>query len=441
MIRADADEEVVTSEEIAQKYEVTEPIVLYWSTMKGFPEGWPSGPGRTLVRDAAEVDDWLQVNLPVHWAKGQDLENPYGLPEGGAKDLVSLADIAQWEAKALGRQEPVPTPTLRGYLSKKTMPQPDRLPGDGKRPEVLDRMWFRKTAYDWVNRPRRMRRQKKSDAQAEVAPAAGQPSKRPSGSGQAPRVDVDWIVATYGVSRPTAGSWSRTEGFPKEGDPADVDAWVRAERPRSWAAAQRRAGQGTQASAGVSADHQEEPAAAPAAKAKDGPDERVELALEEIGPRYGAPKHTGVSWTRVKVKREDGKVVRRAFPAPLRTGPRAWASAEVDAWVKEYRPHVWAAYTGAGPVLANPLPEGDPQDLLDIDDFAEIWGIATRGEPLARETVNSYHNRGQIPFADRTPDDGKTPRVLEYHWYRKTVYDVITSRRGRGNFEPRTPRA
>ncbi|MGW7196143.1 hypothetical protein [Streptomyces chryseus] len=441
MIRADADEEVVTSEEIAQKYGVTEPIVLYWSTMKGFPEGWPSGPGRTLVRDAAAVDDWLRENLPVHWAKGQDSDNPHGLPEGGARDLVSLADIAQWEAKALGRQEPVPTATLRGYLSKGTMPEPDRTPGDGQQPEVRDRMWFRKTAYDWVNRPRRMRRQKKNDAQAEQGPAADQPLKRSSVAGRAPRVDIEAIAGTYGVSRPTASSWSRTEGFPQGGDPAEVDAWVRAERPRSWAAAQRRAGHEAQATAGASADHAEESSAAAAAKAKGGSGERVELGLEEIGPRYGVPKPTGVSWTRVKEKREGGKAVRRAFPAPLRTGPRVWASDEVDAWVKEFRPHVWAAYTGSGPVLANPLPEGDPQDLLDVDDFAEVWGMATRGEPVARETINAYHNRGQIPFADRTPDDGKTPRVLEYHWYRKTVYDVITSRRGPGNFEPRTPRA
>ena len=63
-------------------------------------------------------------------------------------------------------------------------------------------------------------------------------------------------------------------------------------------------------------------------------------------------------------------------------GSRVWDQDDVDDWVKEARPHVWAAFKGTGPVLLNPLPEGDPRDLLDVDDFAEVWGIATRGEPM-----------------------------------------------------------
>ncbi|NJP75382.1 hypothetical protein [Streptomyces sp. C1-2] len=70
MIPADADE-LVTSQDIAEKYKANEGNVSYWTTLPGFPEGWPSGPGRTLVRDAALVDKWMKENLPVYWAKGR----------------------------------------------------------------------------------------------------------------------------------------------------------------------------------------------------------------------------------------------------------------------------------------------------------------------------------------------------------------------------------
>ncbi|MEU5958140.1 hypothetical protein [Streptomyces sp. NPDC047525] len=437
MIPADADEEVLTSEEIARKYKVDLSKVAYWSDAEGFPEGWPSGPGRTLVRVASEVDDWLRTNLPVFWAQGQESDNPYGLEEGKPKDLVSLERIAEFEAKALGRDEPIPMATLRGYRSKKSMPEADRNPGDGLRPEVMRPMWFRQTAYDWVNRPRKsMRRQKKAGARAEApAPVERRPREQASGPVASTRVDVDGIAARYAITLPTARRWTETENFPltdgTDYDAAAVDAWVWSERRRAWEAAQRRSATsagGSVGAEGATAGAEREPPAAGAAG---------ELTLKEIGPRYGVPVPTGEAWSRVEAKGEDGRIVRRPFPDPLRTRPRVWDQHEVDDWVREARPHVWASFMGTGPVLLNPLPEGDPRDLLDVDDFAEIWGIATRGAPLEPGTVSAYHNRGQIPYADRTPDDGLSPRVLSYHWYRETVYDVISSRRGKGNKRPR----
>ncbi|MFE2275636.1 hypothetical protein ACFXB4_41300 [Streptomyces lavendulae] len=443
MIPADADE-IVTSQDIAAKYKVNDAIVAYWVTLEDFPEGWPSGPGRTLVRNAALVDDWLRKTLPVYWAQGQDSENPYGLPEGGPKDLVTLADICAWEGKALGRTEPVPEGTLRSYMSKKPpkMPGPDRVPGDGQRPEVTERRWFRETAYAFVNRPRRMRRQTKAEEPAATAqvPAADGGTPDRAATTRTGHVDAQAIATTYSVSGQTAKGWTRVEGFPQAGEngysAAEVDEWVRHNRQRSWTAAQRRAELTSQAWPESPADGSSASAQAELAPASDA-GEQGELKAEMIGPRYGLSEHTGLQWINTKEKREDNRVIRRAFPTPLRTRPRVYDAHAVDAWVKEHRPHVWAAFKGTGPALVNPLPEGDPLDLLDIFDFAEVLGMATRGEPLARDTIHAYHARGQVPFADRTAGDGKKPRVLRDHWYRRTVYDFVLSRRGAGNFDVR----
>ncbi|WP_051715401.1 hypothetical protein [Streptomyces sp. NRRL S-475] len=444
MIPADADE-LVTSQDIAEKYKANEGNVAYWTTLPGFPEGWPSGPGRTLVRDAALVDEWMKKNLPVHWAKGQDSDNPFGLPAGRPKDLVTLSDICAWEGKALGRKEPVPEGTLRSYISTKKMPGPDRTPGDGKRPEVTERKWFRETAYEFVNRPRRMRRQTKTEepVATEQTPAADGSLPSRSSTARTGNVDAKDIAITYSVSGQTARGWIRAEGFPAAGEDgysaAEVDEWVRENRRRTWAAAQRRAELSGHAWADADARSQKDlaeptPAAEPAAEAEG---EQAQLTAEMIGPRYGVSEYTGLQWVEVKEKREGDKVIRQAFPAPRRTQPRTYDQHEVDAWVEQHRPHVWAAFKGTGPALVHDLPEGDPRDLLDIYDFAEVLGMTTRGEALARETVHAYHARGQVPRADRTADDGKKPRVFQDHWYRETVYRFILSRRGPGRFGPR----
>ncbi|MFD8731505.1 hypothetical protein [Streptomyces sp. NPDC059611] len=663
VIPADADEPV-TSHDIAKKYGANEGNVAYWATLPGFPEAWPSGPGRTLVRDAAAVDKWLKENLPVYWAKGQDSDNPFGLPAGGPRDLVTLSDICAWEGQALGRAEPVPEATLRSYISRKVLPGPDRTPRDGKQPEVTERKWFRETAYKFVNRPRRrMRRQTKADTPAGTrqAPAA---DSLPASRSSAARLNPQAIATTFSVSGQTARGWTRAEGFPRPDDdgryPADdVHRWVRANRSRSWAAAQRRgelAGRAPAPSAAVASSPPLTSSAEASGKSIQGehgelPEEMIgprygrneataqmwingeerrrdgaegqgfpaplhagrpniydarsvdawvrenqpevwaasrgtELTPELIGLRYGQPERMGRGWTGaeeevngdtivqdafprplqparpalyaarsvdawveknrpgiwasskntprpeedeltadeigrryrrtgdaaskwpdLKEKRKGGEVVQEAFPEPLQPArpatydaeavdawvkknrPDVWAACHesgqtdddeltadmigprfnqpvqtgkawinnseqsafpqpckparsaiydteaVDAWVKKNRPKAWANRSGVKPPMATALPEGDPLDLLDIYDFAEILGMATRGEPLARETIHAYHSRGQIPYADRTSRDGKQPRVLADHWYRRTIYDFVLSRRGAGETE------
>lgn len=218
--------------------------------------------------------------------------------------------------------------------------------------------------------------------------------------------------------------------------------WVHEKRRRTWVAARRHAQLPGHAWADWSAIQEDSGAqkelAEPAAEAQG---ERAELTAEMIGPRYGVSEYTGLQWTKVKEKREGDKVVRRAFPAPRSTQPRTYDQHEVDAWVEKHRPHVWAAFKKTGSALVHDLPEGHPRDLLDSYDFAEVLGMTTRGEALARETVRACHARGQVPFADRTADDGKTPRVFQDHWCRETVYGFVLGRKGSGRFGRRSQEA
>lgn len=248
-------------------------------------------------------------------------------------------------------------------------------------------------------------------------------------------LDAETIAGKYRVTVRTARAWTQAEGFP---DPnargtyaaAAVDDWVRSNRPKSWAAVQQPAAKSQPAkeAAGPPADGAKRPRTAQPAM----------LGTAGIARRFGVPKATVANWIETEGKAEGGKVVRKPFPIPVSTRPRRqWNRTRVDAWVKAHRPHVWAAFAGTGPVLVKPLPAGDPRDLLDIDDFGEILGNATRGMPVTHDTMVAYHNRGQIPFADRNPDDGGKPRVFAYHWYRQTVYEHILRRPGPGRFGPR----
>ncbi|RLU82039.1 hypothetical protein CTZ27_31280 [Streptomyces griseocarneus] len=453
MIPADAENKYLTVEDIAAIYKVAVTQVHSWTSMEGFPPGRPAGTARTLlVRDAGAVDAWLERNFRVYWAQGQDSDNPLGLPKGGDKDLLSLADIGKLEALVIGREKPVPAATLRGYISKGTMPAPDRTPDDKKseagEPVVTDRRWYRATVYQWLERPRQARRPSKSGTpSAATAPASGTDEEPVVSAAQEPQsLQVRQIASKYLVSELTVRNWAKRDGFPrmlpgtKTYDTAAVDRWVRENKKRAWAAAQEQLMLEASGTAAVApAESASTSTARPAgAKSRSRDEPRVELTLRDIAQRFDQPIQTVRSWEQVKEKRERGKVVRAAFPKPCRTArPRAWDQDEVDAWVKETRQDAWASFAGTGPALLQPLPEGHPRDLLDVDDFRVIWGNARRGEPISRTTMHSYHSRGQIPFADRTPDDELTPEVFAYHWYRETVYHFIRSRGATGDYEAR----
>jgi len=109
---------------------------------------------------------------------------------------------------------------------------------------------------------------------------------------------------------------------------------------------------------------------------------------------------------------------------------RTYPDAKVADWVRECRPAVWAAYQQGD----QPYRSGDdPDELVDMGEFARLRAARVGAEPAADEAMYSYINRKVIPEPDRKPGDGRTPEVSGLMWMRSTVDRHINEMRGRGN--------
>lgn len=146
------------------------------------------------------------------------------------------------------------------------------------------------------------------------------------------------------------------------------------------------------------------------------------LIVAEIAEDYGVPKPTAYNWTK------DAE-----FPQGVDTADgRAWDGGLVEAWVRRRRAKTWGAARGVDVMPA--LPEGDPDDLLDIVDFGRIWGEMNGRDPIPASTMYPYMSRGQIVEPDRRPGDGREPEVPAPRWRRATVYEFLRNRPGKGRF-------
>ncbi|MEU2514479.1 hypothetical protein [Streptomyces syringium] len=172
MIPAGSQVRYTTVLRTAKRYKVHPNAALQWTREPDFPDVIDKAQ-QSFVYDESKVDDWVKKHRPGLWASGQESAEDLGLPEGNDRDLLTLEEIGEIEGAFLGR-EATPVETLRTYLSpsKATLPGPDRQPGDGGKPEVAEKMWFRSTAYDFIKRPRKVRRKKTETTPAEKkAPA------------------------------------------------------------------------------------------------------------------------------------------------------------------------------------------------------------------------------------------------------------------------------
>ncbi|WP_138967763.1 hypothetical protein [Streptomyces sp. YIM 121038] len=160
---------MTTLERIAERYHVTYMTVArQWAEEETFPPILDHG-SRAYVYDEAVVDEWVRECRPEVWIAAHPNEtDKVSLPSGNPKDLLRLEEIGELEGRFLSR-DATPVTTLRTYMSpsKGILAPPDRRPDDGKKPVVVHDMWFRETAYAYITRPRRVRRN--------VAEAASEP--------------------------------------------------------------------------------------------------------------------------------------------------------------------------------------------------------------------------------------------------------------------------
>ncbi|MER5988020.1 hypothetical protein [Streptomyces sp. NPDC001787] len=246
------------------------------------------------------------------------------------------------------------------------------------------------------------------------------------------RIDQAGISARYGVTSKDVTAWIKLVNFPAADDRglrdvARVDSWVQAMRPQYWPPKPEAEASSAQGSAPDKPT--KAAAAAPAAAPVLVTETRAEMAK-----RFRVSYNTASEWTKAAVRRNtDGDVVVKAFPAPEPDG--RWDTNAVDAWVRSFRPRVWASYSGGEPQFAKPLPEGHPKDLLDIGEYGVIRGNALSGKPALRSTMQTYLLRNQIAQPDRVPKDRKRPEVFEPMWFRETIYREIRRRLTRGMSE------
>ncbi|MFJ6438210.1 hypothetical protein ACIQMX_38805, partial [Streptomyces sp. NPDC091416] len=67
--------------------------------------------------------------------------------------LLTLEQIAELDGREQGRSKPTAPSTMRAYRSRGLLAPPDRIPNDGKAPEVDQPMWEPATVMPYLLRP------------------------------------------------------------------------------------------------------------------------------------------------------------------------------------------------------------------------------------------------------------------------------------------------
>ncbi|MFD9052466.1 hypothetical protein [Streptomyces zaomyceticus] len=103
--------------------------------------------------DAKAVDEWVRVHRPRVWTAytGGEPQFAKPLPAGDPKDLLNISEYGVIRGNAISGK-PASRRTMQSYLLREQIAAPDRRPGDRKRPEVFEPMWYRETIYQEIRR-------------------------------------------------------------------------------------------------------------------------------------------------------------------------------------------------------------------------------------------------------------------------------------------------
>ncbi|OIV36992.1 hypothetical protein BIV57_13470 [Mangrovactinospora gilvigrisea] len=146
----------VTTRQLAEHLGVDLRRVQTWTADPEFPppDGIRRGRGRpSPTYPGADVEAWVREHRPAVAGSGLP-----ALPDRDAGVLMDLLEFGRVLGEAWGA-EPVRYHTMRSYQSRRQIPPPDRVPGDGLAPPVIDPMWSWSTVARHVrSRPRGPRR-------------------------------------------------------------------------------------------------------------------------------------------------------------------------------------------------------------------------------------------------------------------------------------------
>ncbi|MGW4890764.1 hypothetical protein ACWEQL_00620 [Kitasatospora sp. NPDC004240] len=129
-----------TKTALAAHFGVSLSAVNAWTKVDGFPAGteggWPAG----------KVEAWVKENRAHVWAEltGAAAKVVIAPPQGDPKDLYDIGGYGEILGNAT-RGRPLSRSTISSYKSLGHLEPPDRKPGDRKRPEVFEPMWFLET--------------------------------------------------------------------------------------------------------------------------------------------------------------------------------------------------------------------------------------------------------------------------------------------------------
>ncbi|MFC7992156.1 hypothetical protein ACFUV2_22880 [Streptomyces pilosus] len=436
MIPANSNIKQTTVEKIAKRYHVSGSTAASWTLEETFPPCLDKGWGKTQLYDEAAVDEWVLEHKPEAWvvAHPKQKEKATALPAGGPKDLLPLRHIGVLEGRFLSR-EPTPVATLRTYISRGVLARPDRRAGDGGQPEVTEDMWFRETAYNYITRPRRVRRKTGKSGGERREPSEFLQRYFEENPGLLTLEKIAELDGREHEREPTAlstldnyisqGKLARPDRKPGDGKTPDVDErmWM----PESVLSYLCR----PDSRHGAPKPAQDEAAAVEASEFLQRYFEENPglLTLEKIaeldGREQGRPKATALSTLKVYISQ--GKLARPdRKPGDGKTPP-----VEEQMWTPESALPFLATPRQARKEAPTAPAEGELREpsaalkryfeknpgLLTLEKIAELDGKEQgRSKPTALSTMRAYRSRGLLAPPDRLPNDGKTPEVDEPMW-------------------------
>ncbi|MFF2378404.1 hypothetical protein ACFVUW_28845 [Streptomyces xiamenensis] len=135
------EDELMGKAGLALRYGVSEATVGTWARAEHFPQAADAGRWRTRA-----VDGWVKEHRAHAWAEvtGEGPKVVIAPPDGNPKDLYDIGGYGFILGNAT-RGEPLPRTTAQSYKRQGHLEPPDRVPGDRKRPEVFEDMWFLQT--------------------------------------------------------------------------------------------------------------------------------------------------------------------------------------------------------------------------------------------------------------------------------------------------------